>query len=266
MLPRGQHMWDFTNSLGIFHFLINQPVVTLYDIVNVAIDEKTQRALIDELRAEDPAVIVLNGNQGLPAWDDVSNQVRHYDVSRFILDRYRPFVRVKGYLLAVRKDSAIRPRDFGALRSANRCSSRIRTPAQVPATGATHPSSSIANRRRGRARLVPSAWVRSSASCRSPVGRPMTTMRSRQADCSSPLARGVVATGVPGVERRDVGALFPGASRAGFSLTFPAPKGGESLHVFAEGLDGSVHELTYGESVDSAALAPLTSMPSQERP
>ena len=53
-----------------------------------------------------------------------------------------------------------------------------------------------------------------------------------------------------------MGALFPGASRAGFSLTFPAPKGGESLHVFAQGLDGSVHELTYGESVDSAALAP----------
>ncbi len=43
-------------------------------------------------------------DNGLPAWDQVWNMIRHYDVSQYILDHYTPLVDADGTLVMLRSD------------------------------------------------------------------------------------------------------------------------------------------------------------------
>ena len=67
----------------------------------MAIRRKTQRDLIEELEEKKPKLVFYTGPVGLPSWDGVSNSVRHYDVSEWILHRYRPVAASHGYTVMV---------------------------------------------------------------------------------------------------------------------------------------------------------------------
>jgi hypothetical protein len=62
-----------------------------------------------ELREDAPGVVVFNATDGIPAWDEIPNTVRHYEISDFLLDRYRPVVFAGGNLLMLRKDLELPP-------------------------------------------------------------------------------------------------------------------------------------------------------------
>ena len=101
------HVFDFTNSPLLFNFLIDRrPEYRLFDVA-MAIQQRDQQALIDEFESSPPDAIVWSSlYAGLPAWDGIWNQVRHYDVADWILDRYEPYASVQGYGIWVPKGRA----------------------------------------------------------------------------------------------------------------------------------------------------------------
>jgi hypothetical protein len=98
-------LFDFTNQPAIVHFLLGLPATTRYPHVSMAIREPNQADLIGEL-ADDPPEVVLywSDTYGLTIWDGISNPVRHYDVSQWLLEHYTPWVSVSGEYLWVRND------------------------------------------------------------------------------------------------------------------------------------------------------------------
>ena len=101
------HVFDFTNSPLLFNFLIDRrPEYRFFDVA-MAIRQQDQQALIDEFESSPPDAIVWSSlYAGLPAWDGIWNQVRHYDVADWILDRYEPYASVQGYGVWVPKGRA----------------------------------------------------------------------------------------------------------------------------------------------------------------
>jgi hypothetical protein len=92
-------VFDFTNSPALFHYLLDRPSPTRYYHVSMAIRPDTQDDLVEELaRARPRLVVYSSGGTGLQSWDGISNQVRHYRVSRFVLDHYRPLSKWNGFV------------------------------------------------------------------------------------------------------------------------------------------------------------------------
>jgi hypothetical protein len=104
LLPPGATVFDFSNSPGTLHYLLGRQPSTRYYHVGFAIRKRTQSDLVDRLAASPAGVVVLTSDgafNSLPAWDGVANQVRHYDVSAYLLDHYVPVRAVDGFVLMV---------------------------------------------------------------------------------------------------------------------------------------------------------------------
>ncbi len=121
LLDPGDTVMDFTNSPALFHYLLDWPPASRYFHVIMAIRESTQEDLISDLRETRPKIVVFDSmsSTGLPLWDNISNPVRHYEVSEYLLANYRPLTQVHGYLLMERSDldlmsrlDAVRPELF----------------------------------------------------------------------------------------------------------------------------------------------------------
>lgn len=98
-------VFDFSNSPGIVHFLLDTAPATRYFHVSMAIPPDAQRDLVRRLEVARPRLVVFDSELfGLSSWDGVSNQVRHYLVSDFVLSRWTPVVRSHGVLLLLRND------------------------------------------------------------------------------------------------------------------------------------------------------------------
>lgn len=96
--PRGG-VFDFSNSPALFYYLLDQPSPTRYYHVSMAIRAGTQDDLVDELSRRRPKLVVYSSyGTGLPSWDYISNQVRHYRVSRYLLDNYVPLSAWNGFV------------------------------------------------------------------------------------------------------------------------------------------------------------------------
>jgi hypothetical protein len=103
-LRPGDRLFDLSNNPALFWYLLRLPLATRYFHVSMAIRQHTQHDLIAELRRERPRLVVFSSDWiGLPYWDGIPNEVRHYDVSRYVLDHYRPLLWSHGLLLLVRK-------------------------------------------------------------------------------------------------------------------------------------------------------------------
>ena len=104
-LGPGTRVFDFTNQPAIVHFLLGQPAVTRYPHVSMAIREAAQADLIDQLAEDQPELVIYwSEGYGLDNWDGIVNPVRHYDVSQWLLEHYRPWMSLQGDLLYVRND------------------------------------------------------------------------------------------------------------------------------------------------------------------
>jgi hypothetical protein len=98
-LDRDDALFDFTNNPGLFHYVLDRPSATRYYHVSMAIRPGTQEDLVKGLRRTRPKLVVFSGNAtGLQTWDGIWNQVRHYRVSRYLLDHYRPLSKWNGYV------------------------------------------------------------------------------------------------------------------------------------------------------------------------
>ena len=66
----------------------------------------TQRETIADLDSDRPLFVIMYGTApgALPSWDEITNAVRDYDISEYVLDRYRPFASIDGQIIYVRDD------------------------------------------------------------------------------------------------------------------------------------------------------------------
>lgn len=102
-VPPGERIFDFSNNPGLFWYILRLDPATRYYHVSMAIRQATQHDLVSELRKEQPKIVVFSSDWlGLPLWDGIANEVRHYDVSRYLLDHYRPLLHSHGFLVFAR--------------------------------------------------------------------------------------------------------------------------------------------------------------------
>jgi hypothetical protein len=95
----------------VFHYLLDRRPSTRYFHVSMAIRQHTQSDLVKQLERRKPKLVVFSSSTifGLPSWDDISNQVRHYDVSNYILDHYRPLLSSHSFVLMGRNGAGLAP-------------------------------------------------------------------------------------------------------------------------------------------------------------
>ena len=103
---RGE-VFDMTNSPGYVYYLLGRRNATKFVHVSLAVNEFAQRRLIRELARSQPPVVLWDvTHMGLPQWDSVDNNVRHYLVSAYVLRHWVPVVRADGIQVLLRKDLA----------------------------------------------------------------------------------------------------------------------------------------------------------------
>jgi hypothetical protein len=92
-LGPGDWVFDFSNEPALIYYLLGQTPKVRYYHATMAITERAQKDLISELKAHPPKLVVFNDmTYGLLNWDGIPNQVRHYEVSQYILDHYTPLL------------------------------------------------------------------------------------------------------------------------------------------------------------------------------
>jgi hypothetical protein len=100
-------VFDMTNSPGYLYFLLDRLPGTRFLHVMMAIPEYAQRLLIDELKAVRPPVVIYDADSiGMPIWDGIASDVRHYEVSEYVLRGWTPVLRTHGVLVMARNDLA----------------------------------------------------------------------------------------------------------------------------------------------------------------
>jgi hypothetical protein len=103
--PKDAPFFDMTNSPGYFYFLLGLRPASMFTNVSQALPESAQRMLIDDLRRSRPPLIAFDSATiGLPEWDEIQNQVRHFLVSQYVLDHWTPIISTHGVLFLQRND------------------------------------------------------------------------------------------------------------------------------------------------------------------
>lgn len=103
----GDHgpVFDMTNSPGYLYFLLGRAPGTRFVHVSMAVPRFAQGLLIGELKVVRPPVVIYDAASiGMPVWDGISADVRHYEVSEYILRGWSPVLRTHGVLVMVRND------------------------------------------------------------------------------------------------------------------------------------------------------------------
>lgn len=98
-------VFDMTNSLGYVYYLLDRRPANQFVHVSMAITPYSQHLLISELRRRPPPVVIFDSTTiGLASWDGIRSNIRHYDVSQYVLRHWTPVVRTHGVLLLLRDD------------------------------------------------------------------------------------------------------------------------------------------------------------------
>ncbi len=244
-------IFDFTNNPALFHYLLDRPSPTRYYHVSMAIRADTQDDLVKELRRQPPKLVVYSGAfTGLQTWDGISNQVRHYRVSRYLLDHYRPLAKWNGYVFMGLKGLRFPP--------ALSFSKKVRGPVQ---TTGLYP------------RTQPCDWgyapnffaeQPSDESKADPLPLKATRLSTLQGWAIDPGAKAPVAAVIAAIDGRvvaqtsptgrrpDIASLFKSRAYvdAGYVLSAPVPlASGESqrrVRVYGLSRSGKASELSYG--------------------
>jgi hypothetical protein len=253
-LEPGDRLFDFSNNPMLFHFLLDRRPSTRYFHVSMAIRKQTQSDLVEELERHPPKLVVFSSNTafGLPSWDGISNQVRHYDVSQYILDHYRPVLDSHTFVLMARNDLpqpvAARPNDDLYFENLP-CDWGY-----APNFLSTHPDTEEI----GQAVTVPfrpTEGVATAAGWGIDLG---ATAPAREV--VAVIGSRVVARATPASDRVDIAGKLADQRylRSGFTMTIPSPGPLERVRFFVLTRSGEARELAYDPD---SGLAPTTPVP-----
>jgi hypothetical protein len=249
--PRDR-LFDFSNNPMLFHYLLDRLPSTRYFHVSMAIRKHTQTDLVKELERRPPKLVVFSSSPafGLPAWDGISNQVRHYDVSQYILDHYRPVLDSHSFVLMARNDLAQSvasgttdhlyfanlPCDWGY--APNFLGTRpdpeeVRKAVVVP----LRPTEGV---------VTATGWAVDLAAS-APAQKVVAAVGSR-----------VIARATPSSDRADIAGRLgvQRYARSGFTMLIPGSASLERLRFFVLTRSGEARELGYGFASGLAPTAP----------
>ena len=86
-------VFDFTNAPGYIYYLLGREPAVPFVHISMAAVERAQQAVVDDLAAAQPAVVVFDNTRfGIAAWDGPRAEVRHFEVSQYLLDHWTPVV------------------------------------------------------------------------------------------------------------------------------------------------------------------------------
>jgi len=240
----GRHapVFDMTNGLGYFYYLLDRRPGTRFVHVSMAEPPFAQEMLINELKLTRPPLVIFDGRAiGLPEWDGIRNNVRHYLVSQYLLDGWQPLLVLNGELLMLRRDliaarPALPPMNVPASTTDLWFSSGQCNWGSVPNFLGSRPrgrSIDIAVTSLGQERLVNiRGWALD-------PGSPVPANEVVLVDHGA-----VVASVRPNLAHWDLASsIGPGALRSGFSIDTPVAVGGSLPAVFALTRDGLLHPL-----------------------
>ncbi|HEX5089859.1 MAG TPA: hypothetical protein VFV89_18775 [Nocardioides sp.] len=252
---RDDGFFDFTNSPGWFYYMLGLDPSTSYYHVSMAVPAFSQEDLVRQLEKDPPSVVAFDSppSIGLSAWDFVSNEIRHFVVSQYLLDGWTPVLSSHGVVFMLRNDLLAgrpttpelteEPQTTDLYFAANSCDwGFVPNFLQSPRTGRS--VSIDAGRSRQARRLDISGWAFDLES-----GEPPTRILVA-------AGRQVIATATAGVSRPDVAAALHSAAAAtsGFTVRSLTADPGR-VRVYAEYADGQAHPLTdRGAGVDSLTL------------
>jgi hypothetical protein len=240
-------IFDFTNSPALFFYLFDRdPSTRYFHVSSLALRADTQSDLIDRLRASPPRLIAFDTFLiGLPNIDGIPTEVRLYNVSRWILDHYRPLLATHTTTFYVRRDLpppnglrlAERPLTKGIDFLTQQCnwgySPNFLSSAALPGAGARGVPARLVRGAHPQATIV--GWA-GDARMKAPAREVIAAADGR-----------IVARTKPNIDREDLllGGSPLGFARSGFRLQIPAAlqKSGD-LQVLAVARDGRLAELT----------------------
>ena len=93
-----------TNSPGYFYYLLTRRPATTWTNVSLSLPERSQQAVIDDLRRSRPPLVSFNAAFGMPAWDAVPGEVRYFRISEYVLNGWTPIMSTHGVLFLLRND------------------------------------------------------------------------------------------------------------------------------------------------------------------
>jgi hypothetical protein len=259
--PNGT-VFDMTNSLGYFYYLLGRSAGTRFVHVSMAIPESAQDLLIGELKKSRPPLVALDSaNIGFARWDGPEPEVRHFVVAQYVLDGYTPLVRTHGILIMLRRDLAAGAPAMPRLRVAPRTSDLyFAEPAcdwgyvgnflQSTPVGTTV---RLMVRDAGRHRVVHLVGWAIDPVTRHPAQRVLVATGSS--------VRAVLKVGLA---RTDVAAIFgKSALKSGFVHDVSVPIGAGPVTLFGVGTNGVAHLL--GSQALPRGLGAELSMPDGTR-
>jgi hypothetical protein len=106
-LKPGQEIYDFSNQPGLYFYILDYRPATRHFFTGTDLDLGSQNETVADLESNRPEFVIMygSGDGALPAWDGISNAVRDYAISQYLLDHYKPFADVDGQVIYVRDDS-----------------------------------------------------------------------------------------------------------------------------------------------------------------
>jgi len=232
----GGTVLDLTNRPALFHALLGYAPAGRFFHISMALRRESQEALIADLDRRPPEAVIVPTGRG---WDGIPDTVRHYLVSRTVLERYVPVEAFEdGVLYVPRGTDLADARLYNAAVTCDWGDAGGFLELAAPATG---PTEWPAEPQTGPETVRFRGWAIDRA-----TGRP---------------ARGVVATldgrpiadDVPRLPRPDVAAALgsPAAAASGFELTIQVPRGaGRRVRVLAEAADGALRPLDAAPGID----------------
>ena len=98
-------VFDFSNTPGLYYYLLNRVPGTRFYIAEVAQTPDTQNQLISDLKESRPPVVAFDSaGVGFSNIDYVPDSVRSYMVSHYLFAHYSPLVNYGGQILLLRND------------------------------------------------------------------------------------------------------------------------------------------------------------------
>src|SRR5204863_7284648 len=96
------------NTPLVFFYIMHRYPSIRYFHVSLTYSTELQADVIRRLSKAKPKLIVFDNDSSpfiaLSNWDGIPNMVRSYDISRWILDHYKPLLWTHGFTIYARRD------------------------------------------------------------------------------------------------------------------------------------------------------------------